>query len=344
VSLILANTGSYPRVGDSPELQILRRTLAAMDRGERNSADLADAENEMTRRALEDQAQAGIDLFTDGQIRWHDPISHIPSKLEGVKINGLLRYFDTNFYFRQPVLLARPRRTAPLLVNEFLFARNALGQLPTAHDRAGRLSIKVVLTGPYTLARFSLAEDPGMRSLENRLEAYAEVIGDELVSLAEVGAEFLQVDEPAILAHPEDWDLFQAAILTLVRRKRETTRGSRRPTLALFFYFSDPQPLYSRLAQLPVDVLGLDFTYNPQFYDAVAAEGAPIPLGLGLLDGRNTKLEHAADLARKIEKILPRIGGARAFLGPSCGLEFLPRDRAFAKLQLMSQVRKALHG
>ena len=98
--LHLASTGSYPRIGDGPELQILRRATASLDRGERNMADLLDAEHEMTRLAIADQLKAGLEVITDGQIRWYDPISHIASKLANVKIAGLQRYFDTNFYFR----------------------------------------------------------------------------------------------------------------------------------------------------------------------------------------------------------------------------------------------------
>ena len=83
--LYLASTGSYPRIGDSSELQLLRRSSSALDRGERNTADVLDAENEMTRRAIADQLNAGLEIITDGQIRWYDPISHIASKLDNVK-------------------------------------------------------------------------------------------------------------------------------------------------------------------------------------------------------------------------------------------------------------------
>ena len=36
--LHLSSAGSYPSIGDSPELQALRRTIAALDRGERSHA------------------------------------------------------------------------------------------------------------------------------------------------------------------------------------------------------------------------------------------------------------------------------------------------------------------
>lgn len=344
MNLILSHTGSYPRIGDTPELQILRRTIAAADRGEKTAADLSYAEDEMSRLAIQDQVRAGVELLTDGQIRWYDPISHLAGKLEGVKIRGLLRFFDTNSYFRQPVLVARPVRKAPVLVNAYKFARNALGSIPTSSEKAGKVAIKPILTGPYTLAKFSLAENSGMGALEARAQAYAEALAAEFRALAEAGAELIQVDEPAIIKYPGDWEIFAKSLETILRARKEAVAAGKRVQLALYVYFHNPAPLYDKLAQLPVDVLGLDFTYNPNLVDTVAASGSPVPLGLGLVDGRNTRLEEVEGVARQVERMLPKISGGRAYLGPSSGLEYLPRDRALAKLELLAKIRAAVKG
>ena len=50
--LYLSSTGGYPRVGDTPELQWLQQTIAAMDAGDRTTADLLDAQNAVTRQAI----------------------------------------------------------------------------------------------------------------------------------------------------------------------------------------------------------------------------------------------------------------------------------------------------
>jgi 5-methyltetrahydropteroyltriglutamate--homocysteine methyltransferase len=342
--LMLAQTGSYPRIGDAADLQVLRRTIAAADRGERTAADLADAENEMTRRAISDQVRAGLDVLTDGLIRWYDPISHLAGKLDGVKIKGLLRFFDTNFYFRQPVLAARPARRGPLVVEEYSFACNALGHLPTPPDKAGKLSVKPVLTGPYTLAKFSLAETNGAGGIESRAAAYAEALAAEIGALADAGAELIQVDEPAIIKYPNDWPVFERALASLVQARDRARQAGRRVQLALYVYFHDCAPLYEKLVALPVDVVGLDFTYNPRLVDKIASAGSPKPLGLGLIDVRNTRVEEPAAVARQLERLLPKIAGGRAYLNPSSGLEYLPRDRAYAKLELLTRVRAALNG
>jgi 5-methyltetrahydropteroyltriglutamate--homocysteine methyltransferase len=345
--LHLANTGSYPRIGDSAELQILRRAIASLDRGERNTADLLDAENEMTRRAIGDQLKAGLDVITDGQIRWYDPISHIASKLSNVKIAGLQRFFDTNFYFRQPVITGIPRRNDAIVAKDFSFARNALGHLPTPNNLAGKLSIKPILTGPYTLAKFSLPGHAGnggdpFSSLEARTLAYAEALAAEIVALVGIGASLIQIDEPAIIKYPEDWQIFEKALAKLIAARDKAVPEGRHTELAMYVYFHDPTPLYEKLIALPVDIIGLDFTYNPKLADLIASAGSPKPLGLGLIDGRNTKLENAGEIARQIDRLLPKMQGGRAYLNPSCGLEHLPRDRAFAKLELLAKIRAAV--
>ena len=348
--LYLSSTGSYPRIGDSPELQILRKTISALDGGERTTADLLDAEHEMTRRAIADQMKAGLDVLTDGQIRWYDPISHLAGKLENVKIGGLLRFFDTNSYFRQPVLTGTPMRRAPLVVDEYSFARNALGHLPTPKSKAGKLSIKPVLTGPYSLAKFSHAEHAGngkpesFASLEARAMAYAEALAAEIGALAEFGAELIQVDEPAAAKFPNDWAVFENSLAPLIAVRDKVREAGRKIEIALYFYFHDCTPLYEKIVSLPADIIGLDCTYNPKLADRIASAGSPKPLGLGLVDARNTRLEDPEVIAWQIERLLSKIDGGRAYLGPSAGLEYLPRDRAFAKLELLGKVREALLG
>lgn len=326
MELLLASTGSYPRIGDAPEEQLLRRTITQWEKGEKNDSELARAQDEMTVAALQEQQAAGLDLLTDGLIRWYDPVSHLAGKLGGVEINGLLRLFDTNFYFRQPVVRSKPQWKTPLLIEEFQFAR-----------RHSSRPLKAVLTGPYTLAKLSIAENAQGKSWERMLEGYTEALAKEVAALAEAGATFMQVDEPSLLKNPRDLPLVKQCLTALAAPK-----GAAR--LELCLYFGDPAPLYEKLQELPMDVLGLDFTYNPALAEVVRSEGSVKELALGLVDGRNTRLEDATSVAHQLEKILAAAKSARAYLNPSCGLEYLPRDRARMKLKQMAAIRNAFLG
>ena len=326
MELKLANHSSYPRIGDTPEGQLLRRTIAQREKGEKTDADLRAAQDRMTELALAAQDEAGLDVVTDGLIRWYDPVSHLAGKLTGIHINGLLRFFDTNCYFRQPIVEGAIERTGPMVVDEFTFARGKTSR-----------TVKAVLTGPYTLARLSLAKDAGAAQLNSLIESYTRALAAEVAALADAGATLIQVDEPAILKHPEDFALFASSTAALAGQKKNAQ-------LMLAFYFGDVAPFYSKLQALPVDALCLDFTYSVKLPQVVAAEGSSKTLALGLIDGRNTRLEKADSLARQIEQILAGIQSDSAYLTSSCGLEYLPRDRAQLKLNHLKTVKNTFLG
>jgi 5-methyltetrahydropteroyltriglutamate--homocysteine methyltransferase len=323
MELCLANHSSYPRVGASREQQRLRRAYAQRERGEISPEAFDQVQDSLVAEVIEEQAHAGCELVTDGQIRWYDSISHVAGKLAQVEINGLLRYFDTNFYFRQPVITANVEWREPLVVEEFRYAK-----------RTSVRSVKPVLTGPYTLAITSIRQTPVYGDLSPLVMDLSAALAREVNALAAAGAEVIQVEEPAILQHPQDLPLLQQALTAL-----SEARGSAR--LALYTYFGDAAPVYEALQELPVQILGFDFTYAPRLPDKIATVGSQKSLGLGLIDGRNTRMETAKDVFPLLEKVLPHVPGEIVYLNPSCGLEYLPRDKAVAKLRLMKELKEA---
>ena len=326
--LIAASSGSYPRIGKTPEMQVLRQAIAGRDSGKKTDADVKAAEDALTRAALEEQAASGLDLLTDGQIRWYDPISHVAGKLENISINGLLRFFDTNFYLRQPVVHGPVVWTKSVLRPEFEMARAATSK-----------PVKPVLTGAYTLARHSIIEYPPYQKDFARLVLdYNEALAKEVSELAAAGATVIQVDEPSILKDPthSDWDLLEETW-----NKLAAAKGKARLVLAT--YFGDATPHLHHLLAMPADVVALDFTYNPALVQRVAEAKPAKSLGLGLLDGRNTRLDDPATVLRSLEAILPNVRAQECYLNPSSGLEYLPRDRAQAKLKRLAEIRNRVN-
>jgi 5-methyltetrahydropteroyltriglutamate--homocysteine methyltransferase len=345
--LLLASAGSYARSGDSPPLKFLEETIAAAERGERSIADVVDAQDEVTRLAVADQIRAGLDVFTDGQIRWLDPVSHLVGKMEGVQAGGMVDYLRSGTQIWQPVLRTLPVRRMPLVVEEYLFARNALGTLATPAGKAGRLFVKAVLTGPYTLARFTAVEetmDAAEQTIDARANAYAKALGEEIEALAAAGAELIQIDEPAILDSPRDWSLLQDLVDVLVEHRDAARTAGRRVELVLSVSFRDCTPFFDELIEMPVDAIGLDFASSPGLAAHIAAAGSPKPLVLGLVNGSKADLESPAELAKVVEQVLPKIEGGRAHLSTSCGLAILSQKQAFAKLELLGKTRAELQG
>jgi 5-methyltetrahydropteroyltriglutamate--homocysteine methyltransferase len=310
--------GSYPRIGDTPEEQILRRGIARLDKGEIDEAALKSLERDVVQAVLREQNEAGIEVVTDGQISWYDSQSHVAGKLASVEINGLARYFDTNTYYRQPVVRGPVSWKGPILLDEWTFAQS--------HSKS---PVKAVLTGPVTLA--SLALDKHYRSKKALALDLAAAVAEEVDALARAGATQVQVDEPILTRHPED--------LALVAETLERIRARKgKSDLILFTYFGDVAKILPDLLEAPADLVGLDLVQGAGTWSALAKHGSEKPLILGLIDARNTKEEDSAAVVKKVQELGGSIDLKASYLSPSNGLEFLPRDRARRKLSILRTV------
>ncbi len=288
--------GTYPRIGDSHDEQGLRRTIARFDKTQATEADVRAAEREVVEAVLREQQAAGIDVLTDGQISWYDSQSHIARELAGVEIGGLVRYFDTNTYYRQPIVTGPVRWTSPILVDEWRFAQEA-----------SRSPVKAVLTGPVTLATLALDQHYGnRRSLALDL---AKALTEEVAALRAAGVRYLQIDEPILTRRPEDVSLVAKTSKLLIASK-----GSAELTLAI--YFGDVAKIYRDLVRIPADVLGLDLVQGAKTWSQIAKHGSDKPLMLGVLDARNTKLEEPKVLAARVRELRHSVDLKRSYLSP----------------------------
>jgi len=322
MEISLASAGSYPRIGDQPKQQRLRKAYGRLELGEITEAYFEKVQQSVVKASVREQEEAGLDLVTDGQVLWYDPVSHLAGKLEGVKINGLLRFFDTNFYFRQPIITAKLGWKGPWVQDEFIFAK-----------KVSKKQVKQVLTGPYTLAKLSIVQTNAYPRFRDLVMDFADLMSREVEGLVRAGAAMIQIDEPAIIRHPNDFEILREAITALGRKKGKSK-------LALYTYFGDAAPIYDRLQSLPVEILGLDFTYSSQLLERVARDGSDKWLGLGLIDGRNTRVETKEEVFKLLNRILPKLKGDVCYINPSCGLEYLPRDKAYRKLLNMAKLKK----
>ncbi|HBC47728.1 MAG TPA: hypothetical protein DEO84_06435 [candidate division Zixibacteria bacterium] len=314
---------SFPRIGEQPEEQKLRRAIASFEAGKITKDELTAIENQVVDETISIQVDTGLELVSDGLIRWYDLASHIAKNLKGFEINGLLRFFDTNTYYRQPVVPGDISSGNGNLSKEIFYAANKAGK-----------PVKGVLLGPLSLAAMSLNKS-AMKLSEFSLRL-GELLGQEAAMMTQNGAEYVQVEEPWLVRNPEHFDLFRESFDRFSKAK-----GSAK--IILSFYFGDIGKLYDKLGEIPAEMIGIDFTYSPGLLNRITSEGSTKPLALGILDGRNTKLESASQIARSLEAPLKRING-ECHLTTSCGLEYLPRYYAIHKLKLTAEVVKLLNG
>ena len=326
MELQVVSAGSYPRIGDATGEQRLRYAYASFRSGELTVAALRQIEDEVAASILAEQVAAGLDLVTDGLVRWYDPISHMAQALMGIEPGPLRAYFETGSEYRQARVRGPLLRNRSLVADEYVFAS---AQSPRP--------VRAILTGPVTLACASVIETPAYPSLAILARSYAEILAAEVEALVEAGARHIQIDEPAVARQP---DLVELAAEAL--RPIAAVKGGAELTLALFL--GDPGHTLPTLAALPIDVLAIDILHSPRAVEVLLESPPPQRLALGVVDATNVTSDDVASRARTIEPLLAKLGTGPHYLTSTGGLEQLPRASAREKLTSLTRVRDALAG
>ena len=311
----------YPKIGDSLEEQVLRRSLAQFDKKEIDAAQLDRVKDEVTRTVIEEQIEAGVEIVTDGQIRWNDPLTYLAGKIPGFSLSGMLRYFDTNTFYRQPICEAALGSPDDLVVKDFQYA-NAVSSAP----------VKALLTGPYTIAK--LSKNQHYPNLEALAQALAEILGKEVQRLVKTGASVIQFDEPAILNHKEDFPLFKKIWNRFAASFPEEIET------ILFLNFGNPKGLYPQILEIPVTTIGLDYAGKNENSKILRQSPFKKKLLAGIIDARNTKMETEEEIQEKLEDLLQIVPAEDLSVSPNYGLEFLPRSSARKKLTHLAKAVK----
>jgi len=310
--------GNYPKISSDKNVPNLRNALNNFDQKKISAGELERVYQTTIQRVVREQEEAGVDLPTDGQVRWDDIATFFAKNFEGANINGLIRFFDNNVYYRKPVFTEELRLRSPVTGTEYRTA--------SIHSRK---RLKGVVVGPYTLAKMSV--DEYYKDEERLVMALASILRQEVLDLQAAGAEYVQIDEPFLTWAPEGLPLAKSALdemLAGVRAKK-----------ILCLYFGSIKPLVPALYDLPVDIFAVDTVSKPENLKLLLE--APLNKGVvaGCLDARNIKLEPKSELSSIYEQLASQ-NRSEVFVSPSSGLEFLPHADAVAKLKWMVRTVK----
>lgn len=314
--------GSYPKLPTSPGDVNLRVVKNRRDQGKATDQDVTDATRETTRRILEIQERAGVDLPVDGAAGWDDAQTYVARGLGGFQIAGLIRYLDTNTYYRQPEIVGPVVWKGPITVEDFRAAQS-MAERP----------VKAFLPGPYSLYRFS--KDRHYKNEEEALAAIGKALGQEAAALEEAGARWIHFEEPWLgRARAEDASKVRAALLPLLQgREAKTT---------IHVPFTAPTAVFDAIRELPWTALGLDLREAPAGWDLLPRIPEGRTVALGLVDARNTKLEEADEIAREIARARSARPDLSYQLSTTASLEYLPADKAELKVaRLVEAARTA---
>jgi 5-methyltetrahydropteroyltriglutamate--homocysteine methyltransferase len=315
--------GAYPKIGDGPDAQELRRALHRRDRGEITDAELGKVFDDVTRATIGEIEAAGVDTVNDGQVRWDDLLAPFARSWSGVEQGPLERFYDNNTYYRQPVITGPITTDGQSLVRDYAFAKGV-----------AKARLKAGVPGPLTFATLT-ARDDQYRSIEERTLAAADAIAKEIAGLAAAGARMIDIEDPAVVAAPKYIELAREAYARLADAGH---------ALALVTYFFPPDPVLESLASFPVGVIGIDVrSRDTTAFDRLDAFRTQYIL-LGVVDARNTRLETADEVARYAERALKLVPQERLVLATTTSLEYLPHDVARAKLTALVEGARLVAG
>ena len=329
--MITTMVGNFPKVAEPAYGTAVIGAINRWQKQELSDQGLQEVFQDTTRAVIHEQDAAGIDIVTDGQIRWEDLVTPLARGIEGFEINGLERFFDNNVYYRRPILHKTPVRKQPMFLKEYLFARSCTSK-----------PVKAVLPGPYTVV--ALSEDRYYRNVRPFLRSIAEILNEEARTLAKAGAVMIQFDEPALGFGPSAaWNRGKAdkpPMKDVVEAINIATNGVQAKT-ALYLYFGHLDGTLPALRQCRVDLIGVDVVSDPKAITTVRKQKWTKELALGCVDARNTKLESVTELHALFDVVKRVVPKNRLYVNPNCGLEFLPYEQARQKLnRLVEAVRR----
>ena len=283
------------------------------------------AQDDATLIAIRDMERAGIDLITDGEIRRESYSNRFATALDGIDQDNPGTAIDRTGH-PNPV----PRVSGPISRRESVMVRD-VEFLRANTDRP----IKITVPGPFTMTQ--QAQNDHYPDAASLAMAFAAAVNDELHDLKRAGVDVVQIDEPYLQARPEE-----AAKYALPAIDR-ALRGIDGVT-ALHTCFGYAHVVHARLggypflAQLdPVSVSQIVIESMQQHVDLSMLESLPhknVVLGVIDLDDA-AAVEKPEAVAAQIRSALQHISPDRLMLAPDCGMKYLPRKTAFAKLQAL---------
>ena len=291
------------------------------------------------REVIADQAEAGVDIVTDGEVRRENYIHYHCRHLHGFDFGNLVEKHARggSLRARLPCIRGAVAAGEPFLPHDWRVAQSL-------SDRP----VKMTIPGPSTIG--DTVADAYYHNPRTRGEALAAAINREVLALAEAGCRHIQIDEPVFARRVPDALAF--GLEHLERCFRGAPEGIVREVhiccgypdrLDNEDYPKAPRSAYFDLAE----------AIDRSTIHAVSIEDAHRHNDLSLLERfRSTTVilgvvAVAKSRVESVEEILARLRAAQAHIessrlaaAPDCGLGLLSRQAAKAKLANMCEAAR----
>jgi len=291
------------------------------------------AQDDATILAIRDQERAGLDIVTDGEQRRESYSNRFATALEGIDTEKPGTTINRS---GRPIPV--PRVVGPIRRKHAVELRD-LEVLRANTDR----TTKATVPGPFTMGK--QAQDDYYKDEAAVAFAYADAVNAEIKDLFAAGAGVVQIDEPWMQQHP---DKARRYGLKALNRALDGVTG----TVAVHLCFGyaavvhDKPAGYSFLAELEgahAQQISIEAA-QPKLDLAILRQLPSKTIILGVIDLADMTVETPRIVAQRIRRALAHVAADRVVVAPDCGMKYLPRALAFAKLKALSEGAAIVRG
>jgi 5-methyltetrahydropteroyltriglutamate--homocysteine methyltransferase len=300
-------------------------------------AQLEAAQDDATILAIRDQERAGLDIITDGEQRRESYSNRFATALDGIDVDNPGTTLNR---MGQPIPVPRVvgaiRRTRPVELRDLKVLRANTAR-----------TIKATVPGPFTMSK--QAQDNFYGDAEALALDYAAAVNAEIIDLFAAGADIVQLDEPWMQQHPADARRYG---LKALDRAVQGVTG----TVAVHLCFGyaavvrNKPPGYSFLAELEhckAQQISIEAAQPKLDLEVLHALPSKTII-LGVIDLADMTVETPQIVADRIRGALAYVPAERLVVAPDCGMKYLPRPVAFAKIKAMAEgaalMRREING
>lgn len=286
---------------------------------------LQEAQDDATILAIRAQERAGLDYVTDGEERRESYSNHFATALDGLDLDRPGEALDRSGHPNPvPRIVGPIRRRHPVQLRDLEFlAKNT--------DRLR----KITVPGPFTMTQQAQNDHyphPAAAAMD-----YAAAVNAEARELYAAGADLVQIDEPYLQARPEEAREYGVDALD----RALDGLPSQTAVHVCFGYAAiihDRPSGYSclpLLAASQVRVVSVETAQaNLDLAELDVLRGKKIILGV--LNLADMTVETPELVADRIRRALDHVAAADLLIAPDCGMKYLPREVAEAKLRAMA--------
>lgn len=318
--------------GSMPRTKRIAKALSRYQLGKIDREQLDQVYRRELKNLLDLVSSARLSRSSDGMYRWDDLFNPLSSYI-GAEVNGLKRFYDNNFFFRQPVFSKAISYGDAVVCANLVDDLKGIGYI----DKVEMVSLS--LPGPLTLATNSLVVDNAYMSRESLARDYIEkVVLTEAERCSREGVKHLDIHEPELA-----FTIVPDELIDLYKRVSELFKGSIWITI-YFGYNSENIKKIGRISRDTRIIPVVDLVSNKLLdREAIEKVGKDLEsfreIALGIIDSRNTRMESVEELKRFLEELGKTLRNAEnIYVTHNTNLEFLPEKIAIEKIKLIGRL------